>query len=486
MRIAKLLVLPLLGLLALPAHVNGQGFNGRARTYISYMNLQDLVLDSVPEGTVEGVGSQRTLADGTRVSCGEEYCQYYRSGSGFDVAPVLQDIELNAWSGITGLRAYAHVRVRKPLGDRIVWPRSDQAFEALAAYIDFTRGPLRLQAGRIWDTNPLGFFNVDGGSVSLRLPSRLEIRALGGRSLLRGLNGPHRSDLITSVEPLGPEENAYLAGVSARWRPINALSASFTYQRETMIQSEDLYSERLAGSARLLWEETTMEMEVKYDLAQGQTNLARVSVSRPLGSGLTGTGELKKYVPFFQLWTLWGAFSPVGFTEGRARLDWMRADGRLAAHAYLGYRSFADTEAEAPSAYGIEDESRRLAVGGRYRIQDDLTASGELRYDEGYGSVRSGGDVSLVKQFESDRYLAIQGTAFETFSEFRVGSGRVIGLGLHGGSPMGPAKVQAGAMYYRHTTEDRPTILDLNQARIHLSVEVPIGSDPGLVGGGGS
>ncbi|MGD2122181.1 MAG: hypothetical protein PVJ76_10580 [Gemmatimonadota bacterium] len=486
MRLSNLLVLPLLGLLTLPAQVSGQGFNGRARTYVSYLNLQELVLDSLPESGVEGEGSQRVLPDGTRVTCGEEYCHYYRSGSGFDVAPLLQDIELNAWSGITGLRGYAHVRLRKPLGDRVVWPRSDQAFEALAAYVDYSRGPVRLQAGRIWDSNPLGFFNYDGGAFSVRLPSRLEIRAFGGRSLLRGLNQPHRSDLITSVESLGPDENAYLAGVHARWRPHSALSASLTYQRETMIQANDLYSERIGGSARVLLKQATLEMEVKYDLAQGQTNLARVSLSHPLGHGLRGTGELKKYVPFFQLWTLWGAFSPVGYTEGRARLDWMREDGRLAAHAYGGYRKYAGTGADAPSVYGIRDDSWRLAVGGQYRLQDDLTASGELRYDEGYGSTRSGGDLSLMKQLHRDRYLAIQGTAFETFSEFRVGSGRVIGVGLQGGTPLGPSKVQAGAMYYRHSTEERPTILDLNQARAHLSVEIPIGSDPGLAGRGGS
>jgi hypothetical protein len=486
MRIPNALVLALLVPLAVPVQASSQGINGRARTYVSYLNLRELVLDSVPESGVEGVGSQRVLADGTRVSCSEEYCQFFRSGEGFDVAPLLQDIELNGWSGITGLRGYAHIRLRKPLGDRVAWPRSDQAFEALAAYVDYSRGPVRLQAGRIWDTSPLGFFNYDGGAFSFRLPSRLEIRAFGGRSLLRGLNQPHRSDLITSVESLGPEENAYLLGGYARWRPHPALTTSFTYQRETMIQAEDLYSERVAGSARLLVEKLTVEMEVKYDLAQGQTNLARFSLSRPLSTGLRGTAEVKKYVPFFQLWTLWGAFSPVGFTEGRARLDWMRADGRLAAHAYGGYRKYAGTDAEAPPAYGIQDESWRLAVGGRYRVKDDLTASGELRYDEGYGSIRSGGDLAVRQQLDSERYLAIQGTAFETFSEFRVGSGRVMGIGLQGGMPLGPSKLQAGAMYYRHTAEDRPAILDLNQARINLSVEIPIGSDPGLAGRGGS
>jgi hypothetical protein len=39
-------------------------------------------------------------------------------------------------------------------------------------------------------------------------------------------------------------------------------------------------------------------------------------------------------------------------------------------------------------------------------------------------------------------------------------------------------------MFYKHTTEDRPGILDLNQARLNLSVEIPIGSDPGMAGRG--
>jgi hypothetical protein len=78
----------------------------------------------------------------------------------------------------------------------------------------------------------------------------------------------------------------------------------------------------------------------------------------------------------------------------------------------------------------------------------------------------------------------VTGTAFETFSEFRVGYGRVYGGGIQGATPVGPARLQASAMYYRHNQQERPSLLDLNQARLHLILEIPIGRDPGLNGRG--
>jgi hypothetical protein len=198
--------------------------------------------------------------------------------------------------------------------------------------------------------------------------------------------------------------------------------------------------------------------------------------------GFRGSTEVRRYVPFFQLWTLWGAFSPVGYDEVRGRLDWTRADGRLAAHGYGAFRQYRETETEAPAGFAIRDDSWRIAVGGRYSLSEDLVFSGEYRYEEGYGASRAAGDATAQRFFDGNRYLMVQATAFETFSEFRVGSGRVLGAGLYGGTPVGPATVQAGAMFYKHTADERPTILDLNQARLHLSVELPLGSDPGLSG----
>jgi hypothetical protein len=145
----RMLLLPaLLGLLALPTGVDAQGFNGRARTYASALTIRDLVLDSVPASDVPGQGVQRVLPDGTPVTCSATSCQYFRSGEELGVIPILQDLELNVWTGITGLRAYTHVRGRQSVGDwRVVWPRMEEEFEALAAYVEYGRSFLPVAGG---------------------------------------------------------------------------------------------------------------------------------------------------------------------------------------------------------------------------------------------------------------------------------------------------------------------------------------------------
>lgn len=480
----KLFLSVTLAALVIPTPAEGQGFNGTARTYASYIKTRGLALDSLPAESVPGQGSQRLLPDGTRATCSDTQCRYYTSGPDLDFVPLLQDLRLNVWTGITGLRAFAHVRGRQPLGDAELWPRSDEEFEALSAYVEYARSFYRVQVGRMWQTSGLGFNNYDGGSVVLRLPNRLDLQVFGGLSLVRGLNQPHRSDLISTVESLAPKEDAYLGGIHARWRPVPALAASFTYQRERMVHTEDLYSERVGGSARLLIKRVAVDMELKYDLASGETNLARLAMSTPLWAGFRGSAEVRKYLPFFELWTIWGAFSPVGYEEARGRLDWMSPSGRVSTHAYGSYRKYGETDAEAPEGYTITDHGWRLGLGGQLRVQPQLFLTGEYRYDEGYGASRSGGDVSIRRTFGRDAYLAITGTSFETFSEFRVGSGRVMGAGIQGGAPLGPATLNGGAMFYKHQQEERPRVLDLNQTRIHLSLEIPIGRDPGMAGRG--
>jgi hypothetical protein len=483
----KLFLLAVVGLLGVPAPsaAQGVGLNGKARTYVSYLQVRDLVQDSVLAAAVPGEGSQRTLDDGTRVSCAEGWCRFYRSGSDIGTVPFLQDFEFNAWSGITGLRGYAHVRFRQSFGDGSFWPRMDSEIEALTAYVEYRRSNYQVKAGRIWESTALGFYNYDGGSFQVRLPTQLDLNVYGGLSLVRGLNQLHHTDLIGSVEPLNPREDAYLMGFNTRWRPYPGLAAAFTYQRETTTHTSDLYSERIAGSARALISRATVDLEVKYDLAAGNTNLARLAVAAPLGAGLRASGEVRKYLPYFDLWTIWGAFSPVGYKEARGRLDWMSPTGKLSARAYGSYLQYGDTDTgDLPSGQEIRNDAWRFAAGGRYAFNNDLVLDGEYHHDVGYGASRSGGDASLQKTFGPGRYLGVRGTAFESFSEFRVGSGRVIGGGIQGALPIGSANLQGSAMLYKHEPSDQPRILDLNQARLNLILEIPIGNDPGMARGG--
>ena len=485
----KLVLLALLGFLGLPAPSAGQGFgvNGKARTYVSYLQVRDLVQDSVLAALVPGDGTQRTLDDGTRVTCTDAWCRFFRSGSDVGIVPFLQDFELNAWSGIQGLRGYTHFRLRfqPPFGEADLWPRMNSDVEALAAYLEYRRSNYMMKAGRMWESTALGFYNYDGGSFQLRLPTQLELNLYGGLSLVRGLNQLYNTDLIGSVEALEPREDAYLFGLHSRWRPFPALATSLTYQRETTTHEGHLYSERIAGSARMLVQKATVDAELKYDLASETTNLARLAVATPLGAGLRASGEIRKYVPFFELWTIWGAFSPVGYEEVRTRVDWMSPTGRFSARGHWSYRVYGDTQTpDLSPTLQVSDDSYRMGIGGRYSIRDDLVLDGEYRHDVGFGASRSGGDISLQQTFGPGKYLGFRGTGFDSFSEFGVGSGRVLGGGLQGAMPLGSARLQASAMLYKHQQTDRPRILDLNQARLNFILEVPIGGDPGMSRGG--
>ena len=48
------LLLVLLALPLWPALSEAQGVNGRARTYVNFLQVRELILDSVPAGTVPG------------------------------------------------------------------------------------------------------------------------------------------------------------------------------------------------------------------------------------------------------------------------------------------------------------------------------------------------------------------------------------------------------------------------------------------------
>jgi hypothetical protein len=54
MKYRVILSISLLGVLAIPGFSSGQGFKGRARTYLSYLDLQETVFDSVPDSAVPG------------------------------------------------------------------------------------------------------------------------------------------------------------------------------------------------------------------------------------------------------------------------------------------------------------------------------------------------------------------------------------------------------------------------------------------------
>ena len=179
------------GMLALggalaPCTAAAQAIRIQGVTSVQGVDLRPLVEDSVPIAQATGAGPYRTLADGRLVRCidGEPFCRFRRSGERVLATPLVQDLGQPAWGFGEGVSLHAHVRARSALGnDEFLWPRAGDEFDAIEAYVQLERERLRLRLGRQWASSGLGFYNYDGGALTLRR-GYAQVEAFGGVSLV--------------------------------------------------------------------------------------------------------------------------------------------------------------------------------------------------------------------------------------------------------------------------------------------------------------
>lgn len=459
---------------AVPA--GAQGVRGEVRVSNGFLEARPLVLDSLPDADVAGDGLRRRLADGTVVTCiPDDYCRWFRADEVEQVVVATQELSATAWTGIQGLSARAHLRTRYGTDD--FWPQSGQDFEAVSAYVDYDRSDYRIRAGRLFRADGLGYYSFDGGSLLWRGWSPAWLEVYGGWGLARGLNAPRSGDLVTEADPLAPDDRGFIVGAEAGGRIGRVASGRITYQREIRTDRLALYAERLALDARAFLNRTVFELSAEYDWTFDQLNELRLRVSTPIAARLEVVAEGRHHSPFFELWTIWGAFSPVGFDEGRLMAGWSSPDLGLGVQLGGAYRKYEKANA-GPADSGIRDDGWRLFANADWR-QGPWFANGAYRAEAGFGAARFGGDLKAGRSFGENTYVAVRGSLTQTFGEFRLNEQRVSGLGVDGAVEIGEFSLNAGAALYRIKSEERPTDGDWSQARVYSSLAYRFGADPG-------
>ncbi len=466
----------------LPTPLAAQGARIRGVTSMRLLELRPFLDDSVlASTTLPRAVDYRQLADGRVVRCvtGDTYCRFKSAGKAANTVPLVQDLQLTAWGLGRGISAHADVRVRSAMGTQpALWPRAQDAFDALSAYVAFDRARYTVRAGRQYATSGLGLYNFDGATVITRPSRRVALEAFGGWSLAQGLNESFTSSEIAAIDELPPDRNALLAGAQLRVRPTDATAFSALYQREVRANRSALYSERVAldGSWRL--GRTDLEGAFQQDLATGAVNEGRVRVRLPTVKRVGLVLEARHFRPFFELWTIWGAFSPVGFDEGRLQASWRTASNAFTLNVHGARRKWDDTDA------GLDFDPLRSdgwRVGGNvaWRLASAWHASGGYSVDVGYGAARSEGDASLHWQRRSV-FLGATASAFQSIYEFRIGTGRVLGAGLDAGWQITPdLRVVGDASLYQQLARNGAPSTDWTQRRASVRFEWTVGSDPG-------
>lgn len=463
-----------------------QGVRGSATTTARYIELRPIVQDTVPEGQVTVLPDGSFEFNGIPVTCITGLgCTFYRSTDVQHAIVASQDVALTTWGwGMQGLSFTTLLRVRGDLGGELTWPGSDDRFEAVLAYGELNRGDFRTRLGRQRTNSTLGFTGYDGANVVWDGIERVSAELYGGRSLMRGLNEA-RSEALRPVQEFAMDTLVtWLIGGAVRYEPVRGTTIGARYQREIWQSRAGLVSERAALEfASSQYRNLMFDAAVDYDFAFGTVGKAHATVRAPAFTGLTLEATARRYVPYFELNTIWGFFSPVGYHEAEGRATW-RPRPAVTTWASAAWRRYE--EADATVIFRpIEQQGTRVSLGASWRMNENMALDGAYRMEHGFGAFVSSGDASLAWRPAQRLELSLDGTAFQQIEQFRVGEGVVLGGGGSASLVLTEAlSLSGGATVFQQTFRNRPGIADWNQRRAWMALRASFGSDPGMRRGG--
>ncbi len=438
------------GLLAFPALLAAQGMRITGVTSTQFVELRPISVDAA------GVVTSDSLVT---------------------AAPFLQDLTFVGWGLAQGLSVHADVRARAQLtSNGLVYPGSNDRFDLLDAHAELERGTWRGRLGRQAVVGGLGVYDFDGAALLVRRGT-LDVEGWGGRALAAGLFDPHTTAELAAVESRPPNQNGYVFGSRIRLRTNAATSAAFTYQRVLTADRSGLYSERAALDAESHTYGALLNLAAQYDFATGDWNEARLRLGTAGLGAVRVSGEVRHEQPFFELWTIWGAFAPVGFNEARSTVDWRPWSGPVALSVHGGYRKYAESNA---TNIDLRTNGWRAGVDMNWLGAGAWSAFGSYDVDVGFGASRTDGRASVRWAASPDTWLGLDGSALQNIYEFRLGTGRVFGAMLSGGRRVGPdTRLTFDAGLYRNVLTNGATGPDWTQRRASVRFEWTLGHDPG-------
>jgi len=457
-----------------------QGYRGWASTSLQVVELRPLGADTVPRSDVLTDAQGRFLYQGLEVSCVlTTVCTGYLPLDDAHVFAATQDVGVTIWGlGVQGLSFTAHARARAHAGGNdLVWPRADDAFDAITAYAQLQRGAIRIRAGRMDIQSGLGFSAFDGASASYARGA-LRGGVYAGRSLARGLREPAK-EAFQALDDFFLDHSVLLFGASVSGR-LSGTSATGRYQRELLWDRSSLVSERGSLDVSTTRGRFRLRGALDYDFAREQVGKGELTWSMPLQeSRWLVELSARRYVPYFDLSTLWGFFEPISYSEVTARLGWSRTLD-LAAWISGGRRTYGDTETTVV-LQPMRDVGWRSEAGARWRPAARWTLDGEYHLEWGPGGFLSSADAAARYTVTTRITASLSALTFQQIEEYRLGQGRAFG---------GSASVDvawnettsfgAGASLIRHRDGGNVFTSPWSQSRAWATLRFDIGRDPGL------
>ena len=472
----------LLATLSAVSSATAQSWRLRLNAAAQRVEFRGLTSDSVPLSAVTKGPDGGPVAGGYAVTCSPNgYCYFYRSGPLLTGLPATGGMDLTMWGlGVTGLSVRVSVRTSFDINGARVWPGTAQAFSVLEGYGEYLRDHWTIQAGRMLERGRLasvGTSGLDGARITTRLAhDAVEVGAYAGWGFARGsvllVNSP-------AVDPLAeyqPGSRQVVVGLLGGWHT-SRLDAQGEYRREIDPVTNYMVSERAALSITARpsapWRVT---VNGDYDMAMAAWGSADVATSYTTPQ-MTATFGARHYRPFFDLWTVWGVFSPVPYNgvsgslsinpvktvQLRGRAEWYRYDA---------------AEVSSPQVT-LKDRGWRWQLEGAVSplAQWTVTATGHGELQPGASS--SGVDAHVAWRPREQLGLGVEGGMLERPLELRFQDAGVRYVG--GSADYRPDdRWRVGVSLNRYwESRDRPDAqaIDWNQWRVSARVSLTLRSD---------
>ena len=475
-------VLGLLLLFASP--LAAQGYRLRLDGRFQAIGYRGVQLDSVPVAdTVAGPGGGPTTPDGFAVRCpsGAAYCLFFRPGAVQRGAPFVTTADASLWGfGVRGLSVHAAARAAVDFTGGDAWPGTEPAVQLLTAYAEYSVERLTARAGRQLNSSRLGIIGFDGASITVRDERRgLDASVYGGWGLARGAPLPVTSPALNPIDDFQPGRRQLLLGAEVGW---SGRISDFRgeYLREVDPATDYFVSERIgfAGVARPApgW---NVSAGADYDLAAGWWGSAEAALGY-VAPVVTGSVGVRRYRPHFDLWTIWGAFSPVPYTAVQGHVS-VRALPQVQVRARGERYRYSDGDVSTPLVH-VEQSGWRGELGVTATPVTSWTFDAGYTREFGPGAASVGTSASVTYAPAGPYAISLHGAALDRPLELRFSESVLHLYGIDGRyKPRPDLRFELGAVRY---AEDRrrpdPAAVDWGQWRVTLRAVLAIGSGDNL------
>jgi hypothetical protein len=440
--------------------------------------FRGLETDSIPAASAVATANGFASPDGRAVNCsGGAYCFFLRPGHALHGVPVTGSASIVMWGlGVEGLSLRANGRLLGDLGPDNVWPGTEPSAQLIEGLLEFRRSAIVARAGRQLVSSRLEAIGFDGGWLRYRLDKvSLDFTAYGGWGLGQAAAVSPSNPALNPLDEFRPRDRQIVAGAEVGWFFRN-VDLRGEYRREIDPQDDYFVSERAALSLAALSKAFRLNGGLDYNIAEGRLGNADAALTY-VAKRFSVTGGARRYRPYFSLWTLWGAFSPVPYnainTSAQVRaLAWLSLNGRAERYWY------DDAEVSTGLVPHLQDKGWRTRIGATATMNTRWMIDGSYGLEHGPGASARSADATVTftpgKRFSLDVY----GGTLARPLELRYYDARSRWLGARAQLQQNEQRRVWGDFAVVGDDRDRPdaSASSLDQFRMRAGISIAFGS----------